>query len=97
MVVVSWTAPSSNGGATLQAYRIKLLTSDGVTFVEDRALCDGSNPTTRANQYCTIPMEALWASPYALTLGSTVVASVEALNTVGYSTPSVPNSAGATV
>lgn len=40
-------------------------------------------------------MTVLTSWPYSLTLGSTVVATAEALNAIGYSIPSTANTVGA--
>jgi hypothetical protein len=40
-------------------------------------------------------MSTLLASPFNLAIGTLVVAKVEALNVIGYSTPSPANTAGA--
>lgn len=51
----------------------------------------------RANRYCIVPMSALVSGLYNLPLGRTIKVTVEALNLVGYSVPSTPNTSGATI
>ena len=50
--------------------------------------CDGSNEVIFANTQCTIPLEVLMSSPFNLQTGSSIYASVVAVNAVGDS----PNS-----
>ena len=73
------------------------MTYTGVNLSESITYCNGLDPTIKANQYCVLPMSALIASPYELPLGAIVQATVEALNVVGYSTPSVLNIVGANI
>ena len=83
--VVSWTAPY-NGGHTISSYTILLLASDGTTFVEDKSLCDGTDPTVVSQQRCTVPSVGFTTSSLlTLTWGSTIVAKVIATNERGSS------------
>jgi hypothetical protein len=86
-----------NGGSPLLAYRVKILTSDGVNMSQSLTYCDGTDPSIRANRYCIIPMTALRGSPFLLTQSTIVKVTVEVLNVVGYSIPSTLNSAGADI
>lgn len=65
-VLISWTAPASNGAA-LSAYLVEIRQSDGTTFTEDSANCDGSDSNILAAASCEVPMSSLWAAPYTLT------------------------------
>lgn len=40
---ISWDTPEANG-EFISKYQIKILSSDGVTYYENLANCDGSNP-----------------------------------------------------
>jgi len=40
-VIVTWSAPLNNGGATVDSYIVKFRTSDTTTYVESKAACDG--------------------------------------------------------
>ena len=91
-IFISWTPPSSNGSPII-AYRIKIRQSNG-TMLENTIDCNGTNSNIISNSSCSIPMTSLINSPYSLTLGSIVIVTVEALNLVGYSPASVPNSSG---
>ena len=83
--VVSWTAPY-NGGHTISSYTILLLASDGTMFVEDKNLCDGTDPTVVSQQMCTIPSVGFTSSTLlSLNWGSTIVAKVIATNERGSS------------
>lgn len=42
-VEISWDAPTANG-ASITAYKILIVTSDGSTFLETTAYCDGTDP-----------------------------------------------------
>jgi hypothetical protein len=65
---VTFTAPTENG-AEITSYTILVVTSDGLTFVEDSTNCDGSDATILSNLSCTIPLETLKDSPYDLSFG----------------------------
>ena len=74
-----------------------ILKSDGSTMAQSLTYCDGTDPTIRANRYCILPMTALRASPFLLSQGTVIKVTVEAMNVVGYSTPSTLNSVGADI
>ncbi len=96
VVRISWTAPSYNGGSPLLGYRIKIQEQDG-DMTETVTYCNGLDPTIRANRYCIVPMQALVSATYHLLQGhNNLFASVEAVNVVGYSTPTV-NAVGAAI
>lgn len=67
-VRVTWTEPAYNGGTPLIGYRVKFKTSTG-DYVESLAECDGLHQTTKANLFCTVPMQLLRDAPYNLILG----------------------------
>ena len=99
-VVVDWDAPSFDGDAPLLGYRVKIRDINGL-FQEETAACDGSGPdqaTILSTRTCTIPMTSLIdVSTFALTEDDLIVAVVESLNTIGYSTTSPENTGGALV
>ena len=86
-VVVTWTAPSSDEGSKIVAYRIMFLQSNGV-YSPDVVDCDGTNATVISNLQCTVPMISFISPPYSLAEGILIVVTVEGLNAVGYSLPS---------
>ena len=87
---MAYTAPSSNGAA-ITNYVIQIKTSTGAFYNETS--CTGTS------LYCILPMNTLTSTTgaYKLTLGTLVVVEVSATNSIGTSTPSIPNTSGATV
>jgi hypothetical protein len=94
--MVQWTLPAYDGGKPVTAYTIQFGTQASAGFAA-AAECDGSDPTTKANLYCSVPMATLRAAPFSLALGDLVVATVTATNEIGTSPASTANTAGATV
>lgn len=92
--MVTWPATTNNDGSAVTAYRIKFLESNGLTLVTTSA-CDGTLASVISSRTCTFSTATLMTSPFNLAIGSLVVAQVEALNAIGYSTPSVSNTVGA--
>jgi len=88
-VRITWTEPAYNGGTPLLGFRV-LIKSKAGDFVEDTDNCDGHDQTTKANLFCLIPMQVL-RDDYLLVQGDDVIATVEALNAIGYSDPSADN------
>lgn len=72
-VRISWTAPNSNG-SPITKYLIQIKQSDGVTYSESVAYCDGSLATIRSNARCDVPISSLIVSPFSLPWGSSVFA-----------------------
>lgn len=86
-VRVAWSAATANGSPVTK-YRIQLVHSDGTTTSENTSACDGSDATVISNLYCDIQMSVFTSSPYSLTRGTLIKATVEAYNVYGYSTAS---------
>lgn len=64
-VDISWTPPSDNSDS-IDAYEILILKSDGTTWLEDTANCDGTNDANViTNHICSIPFTVL-RSTYGL-------------------------------
>lgn len=93
-VDISWPATTSDRGAAVSAYRIKLKQTDG-TMTEIAASCDGTQSGVVTSRACSVPMATLTSSPFSLAIGSLVVAQVEAQNAEGWADPSPANTAGA--
>jgi len=93
-VKIDWNAPASTGSSPIIAYRIKILQSDTLTLSEEATNCDGTASSVISNTFCEIPMASLTSSPFSLAQGTLIQAQVEALNSIGYSTPSPLNVAG---
>jgi len=87
-VRISWTAPTTNG-SPITKYQIKIRQSDGLTFSESIAYCDGSQATIRDNTSCDVPISSLIVSPFSLAWGSSVYAQVRATNVYGNSGVSI--------
>lgn len=83
-VVVTWTAPPNRGSA-ITSYTIKFRQSDGTTYTEDKAICDGSLAATRNARSCTIPSVRFTTSPYNIQWGQEIWATVVATNIKGSS------------
>lgn len=81
-VVIVWSAPD-NGGSALTAYQIKVRQSDLATYT--LVTCTESTATMLSSSLCTVAIATLKASPFSLAWGSSIYASVAALNTYGTS------------
>ena len=95
-VKISWLTPSDNF-KPIEAYRVVIQdTNESGDFFEDVINCDGSNALILSQRFCEIPVSTvLRVDPYNLQQGQVVIASVQALNSRGWSDLSTPNSAGA--
>lgn len=97
-VVISWAVTGNANSSPVTAYRVKIKVSGGgSSYSEQLTYCDGSTYNVWANVQCTIPMSVFTIPPYSLSPNDPILATVEALNGVGYSTPSVDNTVYATV
>lgn len=94
-VVITWAAPSSNGGSPLTSYSIYIRKSD-LSYSMETNYCDGSNTVILGAATCTIPFATLRASPFNLILNNPVIAYVVATNVYGNSDPS-PTGQGALI
>lgn len=95
-VKIMWTVPLTNG-APVTSYLIEIKRSNGA-FATSVATCDGSNPTIVAQQWCTVPMATLIASPFSLSKGALIVVQAKAANVKGLNnTYSDVNTAGAVI
>lgn len=86
-VVVSWTAPASNGSPVL-SHQVSFATSAAAdaAFVEEPSFC--SEAQVGVGTSCTIPMSQFWqttaASPLNMVAGDQIRVKVRAKNAVGY-------------
>lgn len=94
---IAWSAPASNGGTAITAYKIVIRQNDDSTFSENTEYCDGSSSTIVANLYCDIPMTTLRAAPYSLEYDDKVFAKITAINGVGESPESNANTSSDTI
>lgn len=97
LIAITWQelSPATNGGLTISSYKIEVLTSEGV--YEESAECDGTDPTVMTNLECKISIVSLLESPFTLAQGELVQVRVTAVNSIGGSVPSIPNSVGAEI
>jgi len=72
-VVITWPAPTSNGGSPLTAYSIFIRKAD-LSFALETNYCDGSSAGILAARTCTIPFTTLRSSPFNLILNNPVIA-----------------------
>ena len=90
-IIVTWTAPEFNGGATITSYVIRFKQADG-GFSTLLASCDGSNTLIRTALKCTVPSVSFTQAPFSLPWGSLVYATVTAVNNIGSSLTSLEGS-----
>jgi hypothetical protein len=82
-VEISWTAPTNNYDA-LTEYEVLILQSDGVTYAEEPATCDGTGNTDMLNdRECSIPLQTL-RTDFGLVYGDLVTAKVRARNSIDF-------------
>lgn len=92
-VKISWT-PSSSNASPITAFKVLIMTSDPLVYLETLDYCDGTNTDVVANNYCLVPMLSFLDSPFNLIQGDLVIATVQARNSIGWSVPSLPNVTG---
>jgi hypothetical protein len=68
-----------------------------LTYSVDLTNCDGTSATIVSTRTCSVPITSLMASPFSLPWGSSVVATVSALNVYGSSLTSSPTASGAII
>jgi len=69
----------------ITGYLISILQSDGVTYSEDTADCNGLVSSVVLSLSCSVPISTLKALPYSLPWGTSVQSKVSAINIVGIS------------
>ena len=95
-VRLSWTEPTYDGGTYLTGFKVLIKQKDG-GFSLDLLHCDAADQTIKANQFCLIPMATFGNAPFNLELADVVIATVQSINTIGESLPSVENISGAVI
>jgi len=83
-VLIKWAIPY-DGSSMITGYLISILQSDGVTYSEDTADCNGLVSSVILSLSCSVPISTLKALPYSLPWGSSVQSKVSAINIVGTS------------
>jgi hypothetical protein len=94
-VTISWTEPGDHA-ATITAYEVLLLHSDGVTFSTETTNCDGSDSSIVSALSCAIPMTTV-ASLTGRSVDSLIKVKIRAYNANGWGDYSELNTAGATI
>ena len=79
-----------NGASAITAYTVKIRESDGATFTEDVAHCNGATALIISQRTCTVPVSVLTTDPYNHDWGVEIYAIVSATNILGESDYSVP-------
>ena len=83
-VYIQWDEPSSNG-SPITGYVVKIRSSDLVTFYEDTASCNGLQTSIITTRICSLTVQKLLESPFDLTVGTSVFATIKSLNAMGES------------
>jgi hypothetical protein len=89
-VKINWDAPLNSNGDAVTAYRIYIKTKAGA-LIEELDTCNGANSAIVTATECIVPMSTFTGSPFLLVLNDPIIATVEAKNTIGYSTASDEN------
>lgn len=90
-VVITWTAPTSNG-SPITSFQVEIEQATAGVWTSPSVYCTGTTATT-----CTVPMSALWAAPWNLLQGRTVAARVTAVNAYGSGTASAASTGAAKI
>lgn len=93
-VTITWDPTPNDHKQTVTAYRIKIKNKAG-TFVEDTAICNGVKAAVVQSLSCSSAM-LLFTNNLNLAIDDLIVVQVEAMNVMGYSIPSPPNTEGIT-
>jgi len=89
-VRIAWDPTPNERDSAVIAYRVLIRQKDGL-FSQELLNCDGTSLAVVSSRSCFIPMDILRADPFWLVEGDLVVATIEALNEIGYSDVSAEN------
>lgn len=64
-VKIAWV-PSDSNASEITSFKIMLMTSNPLVFLENLDHCDGTDLLMIANNYCLIPMQNFIDAPYNL-------------------------------
>lgn len=87
-IKISWVEPFT-GGSPITSYLIKIRMVDGISYQEETANCDGSDPTILSQRFCLVPVATVKNLPYELEWNTGVYANVQAFNEYGNSATSL--------
>lgn len=82
-VQIIWNSPD-NGGSAITSYIIQIRMNDGITFTT--VTCIESLANIIALTQCTVPISTLTTAPISLSWGSSIYATITAVNIYGSST-----------
>jgi hypothetical protein len=74
-VIISWSPTTNDYGSAVTSYNIEIQQQSG-SFSTYAATCDGTNSIIVSSTTCTIAMNVLTSSPFSLTAGDLIVATV---------------------
>ena len=84
---ISWDETPHSRYSDVISYRIKLRRYDGLMI--EHSQCDGTSQTVNDNRECFVAVQTLLGAEFSLVEGDLVLATVEALNAIDYSIPSL--------
>ena len=87
-VEIIWEATVNSRNSDVFGYRVKIKRADG-TFVEHPE-CDGMSTEVVQSRTCYVSMTSLLVADFYLAEGDRILATVEAMNEIDYSVPSIP-------
>lgn len=93
-MVITWTAPSSNGGRTVTAYSVQVLEYGTTSTYADMTSCDGTDSSIISALSCSVPMTEL-VDDHSYVLGATPKIRAAAINSLGTAEYSDDNTSGA--
>lgn len=89
---IEWQEPDS-GSLSIEGYLIEILANDG-SFKTSMDTCNGHEQIWLNNLFCVIPIKTLTEQPFDIPQGDLIKVRVSAMNSLGYSVPSLLNTEG---
>ena len=83
-VKVAWSLSTTNG-SPITAYKVYIKQNGSTTYTQESVDCDGTSATVISNNYCSINISTLLASPYNTAAADSIYAKVSATNVYGES------------
>ena len=81
-VQINWVAPDDMG-SPINDYKIRIVGQDGEDYLYNQDLCANTNPLYLTLSSCSIPIYMLRDWPFSLEWGSSISASLVAVNSYG--------------